>query len=267
MTGENLHPSVAEIEEFLHLLCEVAAKQTLPRFRQSLVVDNKEALAFDPVTEADREAERAIRAQIRARYPQHGILGEEEGAENADADYCWIIDPIDGTRSFICGLPSWGTLIGLYHKGKPVAGMIQQPYTGERFYAAGEGSYLKLCTGAASRLQTRSTQLLAQATVMTTSPRLFSGRELAAYDRLENACQLARYGYDCYAYAMLASGQIDLVVESGLHVYDIAAIIPVIEQAGGIVTAWDGGSAAQGGPILAAANMRVHQSAMELLNG
>lgn len=255
-----------EIKPFLHLLCDAAEKETMSRFRQVLDIDNKEPEDFDPVTEADREAERAIRRLIQKHYPDHGILGEEDGIENEGADYCWIIDPVDGTRSFISGLPTWGTLIGLYHKGVPIAGMIQQPFTKERYFTSGEGSFLQMGNDAAVQISTKQTTELSQSILMTTTPKLFKGEELDAYERLENACKLARYGCDCYAYAMVASGQVELVAENSLHIYDVAGIIPVVEQAGGIMTNWQGKSCANGGQVLAAANREIHGQAMELLN-
>jgi myo-inositol-1(or 4)-monophosphatase len=254
-----------ELERFLHDLCDAAQAQTLPRFRAATLVDNKEAQGFDPVTQADRAAEAAIRELIMQRYPTHGIIGEEEDAIRADAEYCWIIDPIDGTRSFICGLPSWGTLIGLQHRGKPIAGVMAQPFTGERFI--GNDGVSHLVQGASrTRLATRTTTRLADALMMTTTPFLFDEGDIGRYRAVEAACRLTRYGYDCYAYAMVAAGQIDLVVESNLKSYDIAPLIPVIEGAGGIVTTWDGASAHEGGRIIAAANAVLHAEALRLLN-
>ncbi len=255
-----------DIEPFLHALCDAAAAQTLPRFRLAMSVENKEAAGFDPVTEADRAAESAIRALILKRYPDHGIVGEEEDAVRPDAEYCWIIDPIDGTRSFICGLPSWGTLIGLQHRGKPVAGVMSQPFTGERYIGHAGGAFL-VHNGTRSPISTRRTARLADAMLMTTTPFLFDEGDIDRYRAVEAACRLTRYGYDCYAYAMVAAGQIDLVVESSLKSYDIAPLIPVIEAAGGIVTTWDGGPANEGGRILAAANPALHGEAMRLLAG
>lgn len=255
---------VPEIEKTMLTLAELAARETLPRFRTRLGVGNKMPDGFDPVTAADRAAERAMRGHIEKHYPEHGVIGEEEEATRPDADFCWIIDPIDGTRAYISGLPSWGTLIGLVKAGKPLAGLMHQPFTGEIYFSAGEGSYL-LHRDARSRLATSETETLAEATLMTTSPFLFEGRSLDLYRQVEGRCLLTRYGFDCYAYAMLASGQIDVVVESDLKTFDIAALIPIIEQAGGIVTDWRGGPAIGGGDILACANPRIHAEAMDLL--
>ncbi len=253
-----------DLEPFLHSLCDAADAQTLPRFRMGLAVENKIESGFDPVTLADREAEAAIRRVIEARFPEHGIIGEEEGAVRADAEYCWIIDPVDGTRSFICGLPTWGTLIGLMHNGEPMAGIMAQPFTGERFTGTPAGAFYSR-QGERKPVSTRKTERLADALLMTTTPFLFAPQDIARYQAVEKACKLARYGFDCYAYAMVAAGQIDLVVESSLQSYDIAPLVPVIERAGGIVTTWDGGSPMNGGRIIAAANRAIHGEALAIL--
>lgn len=251
--------------EFFRRIAEAAAAETLPRFRRSGDVVNKIEGGFDPVTEGDREAERAIRALIKEKYPAHGIVGEEFGAENTGSDHIWVIDPIDGTRSFISGIPLWGTLVGLTEKGNAVAGMMAQPFIGELFYATGGEAWYEGPTGR-QQLATRKTTKLAEATLCTTTPALFQGDRRVAYDRLEKAVRLARYGTDCYAYAMLAAGNVDLVVEVGLQSYDIVALIPIIEAAGGMITEWNGGPAEEGGGIIAAATPELHAAAMEMLH-
>jgi histidinol phosphatase-like enzyme (inositol monophosphatase family) len=249
---------------FMRRVAEVAAAETLPRFRRNGAIANKYAEGFDPVTEADREAEQAVRRLIRAEFPDHGILGEEHGLENEASPLRWIIDPIDGTRSFISGMPLWGTLVGLTDGGDAVAGMMSQPFTGEFFFAAdGRSSYDG--PGGARRLSTRDTTALSEATLCTTTPALFSGRRREIYDDLEGHVRLARYGTDCYAYAMLAAGNIDLVVETKLQPYDIVALIPIIEMAGGMITAWAGGPAEKGGDIVAAATPELHAAASRFL--
>lgn len=245
-------------------LAAAAAKETLPRFRTEHLVDNKLQGGFDPVTEADREAERAIRAVIADEFTDHGILGEEFGSHNAERSHVWVIDPIDGTRAYISGLPLWGTLIGLTVDGDAVAGMMSQPFIGELFYANGEGAFYEGPKGS-QRLATRPTRDLGAATLCTTTPALFGQTLRKSYDGLEQAVRLARYGTDCYAYAMLAAGQVDLVVEAGLQPYDIVALIPIIEGAGGVVTTFDGGVAEKGGNIVAAANPDLHRQALDLL--
>jgi histidinol phosphatase-like enzyme (inositol monophosphatase family) len=252
--------------DFMRKIAAAAAAETLPRFRQSGLVDNKLTSGFDPVTEADREAEQAIRALIRATYPEHGILGEEFGLENGDARYQWVIDPIDGTRSFISGMPLWGTLVGLTDNGDAVAGIMSQPFIGELFWCDGEQSFYEGPHGS-KQIATRKTTEVAEAILCTTTPALFVGDHKVAYDRLEAQVQLARYGTDCYAYAMLAAGNVDLVVETGLQPYDIIALVPIIEQAGGVITTWDGGPAEQAGDIVAAATPELHAAALTLLRG
>ena len=251
--------------EFMRRIAEVAAAQTLPRFRASGDVVNKLAGGFDPVTEADREAEKAIRALINAEFPDHGILGEEFGSERADSRHVWVSDPIDGTRSFISGIPLWGTLAGLTDDGDAIAGMMAHPCTGALFSAIGDGSRYE-GRGEARHLSTRQATRIADATLCTTTPALFKDRTRAAFDKLERAVRLSRYGTDCYAYAMLAAGQVDLVVEVGLQSYDIMALIPIIEQAGGKVTTWSGGPAEEGGAIVAAATAALHDAVLDLLS-
>jgi len=248
----------------MHHLCDLAAAETLPRFRSGMGIDNKQSDGFDPVTEADKEAENVIRQAIRSTHPEHGILGEEHGSLNPHAEYRWIIDPIDGTRGFIAGLPLWGTLIALYHNGKPLAGIMDQPFIGERYFSNGKTSVLQF-RGTSKTLQTTNTADIKSAIMLTTSPVIFTDAEMAAYQAIEQACRLARYGTDCYAYCMLASGQVDLVVESGLMIYDIAALIPIVENAGGMITGWKGETPANGGRILAAANPDLHRRALEFL--
>lgn len=250
--------------EFLSRLARAAAAETLPRFRTAAAIDNKEASGFDPVTEADREAERVIRALIAETYPDHGILGEEHGAHNTGSRHVWIIDPIDGTRAFICGVPVWGTLIGLTVDGEAVAGVMSQPFTNELFLAAEEGAFYEGPLGTRP-LAVRATTRLEDALLFTTTPALFKGDARDRFEALERRARLSRYGTDCYAFAMLASGQIDLIAEPGLQAYDIAALIPLIERAGGVVTTFEGKPAEGGGDILAAATPELHAAAQAIL--
>jgi myo-inositol-1(or 4)-monophosphatase len=266
--------NAVDFEAFFARLADISGEAILPFFRSSIGAQNKAATgAFDPVTEADRAAEVAMRRMIEAQFPGHGIVGEEFGVSRADAPYVWVLDPIDGTKSFISGLPMWGTLIGLKHNGRACYGMMHQPFTRERFFGDGAAAHW---TGPAHRpgngqerrrLRTRPCARVEDATVMTTSPRLFSPERREAYLRVENRAKLPRYGGDCYAYCALAAGHVDLVIEDGLNPYDIVALIPIIEGAGGIVTTWDGGDAAQGGSIIAAGDKRAHEAAMKLLAG
>lgn len=258
-------PAADPLVGFLDELADAAGAAILPHFRSRLTVENKLADgAFDPVTVADRAAEAAMRTLIGARHPEHGILGEEFGRERVDADEVWVLDPIDGTRAFISGLPVWGTLIGLTRGGRPALGMMAQPFTGERYAGDGARAWYRGPEGARA-LSTRPCGRLDEAVVFTTSPHLFSAAERPHWDAIESEARLARYGVDCYAYCMVAAGFVDLVVESGLQAYDIVALIPIIEGAGGVVTSWSGGSAADGGRVVASGDPRLHEIVLRRL--
>jgi myo-inositol-1(or 4)-monophosphatase len=251
---------------FLDVLADAASDSIMPHFRAGGSVENKGGGGFDPVTAADRAAEAAMRALIVAHYPDHGIVGEEYGPERADAEYVWILDPIDGTRSFITGLPLWGVLIGLTRRGKPVLGMMAQPFTRERFGGDGRSAWYR---GPAGRplMKTRACPRIADAALFTTTPALFTGADRAAYDRIERAVRMPRYGTDCYGYCMVAAGHADVVVECGLQPYDIVALIPIVEGAGGQVTDWQGNSAAAGGHVVATGDRRLHDQVLARLVG
>ena len=258
--------TVIDFSAFIGRLATSSGETILPFFRTSLSIDNKStAHDFDPVTEADRAAEAVMRRLIKANFPQHGIVGEEFGNEREDADYVWVLDPIDGTKSFIAGFPIWGTLIALLHKGVPVFGMMHQPFIGERFYGDnGSASYQG--PSGERRLAVRRCASLKEATSYTTSPLLMNEADRTVFGRIEKTVRLSRYGGDCYSYCMLAAGHLDLVVETELKTYDIAALIPIITGAGGIITNWEGKPAQQGGRIVAAGDPRVHEAAIKLLN-
>jgi myo-inositol-1(or 4)-monophosphatase len=251
---------------FVDELAKVAGDAILPFFRTALTVDNKQLKGeFDPVTAADRGAETAMRALIRKTFPAHGIVGEEFDDVIGDGPYTWVLDPIDGTKSFIAGLPAWGTLIGLLKDGVPVYGMMSQPFIGERF--TGDGASAKYRGRADERkLMTRPCAAIEDALLFTTSPQLFSTQERKKFESVERSARLSRYGGDCYAYCMVAAGYVDLVVESGLDAYDIMPLIPIIEGAGGVVTNWQGESAVAGGQIIAAGDKRVLEAAIARLN-
>lgn len=246
---------------------EAAAGHTLPRFRTPLAVENKWTIGFDPVTEADKQAELAVRAVIGERFPDHGIIGEEWDAKATSGAFEWIVDPIDGTRAFISGVPVWGTLIGLMHQGRAVAGLMAQPFTGETFIGLpGLAQYSR--HGQTHALRTSGVTALSEAKLSTTTPDLFrkTGHH-AEWEALWPQVLQTRYGLDCYAYCLLAAGHLDLVVESGLKNVDIAPLIAIIANAGGVVTTWDGRPAEQGGEIVAAATPELHEAAMRVLNG
>lgn len=261
------------MQSLLSFACELAdsaALITLPYFRQPLSVTNKlTGNDFDPVTIADRDAEKSMRGLIQTRYPDHGILGEEHGYTRGREALTWVLDPIDGTRAFISGLPTWGTLIALYDGVQPVVGVMDQPFTGERYSAVQLSHTTRVSTlqhrGVTTSLQTSVCDQLSGAIMMSTAPDMFNAAELKVQQSLVSKVKLMRYGGDCYAYCLLAAGQIDLVVESDLSTYDIQALIPIIENAGGIVTDWQGNSAINGGQVLAAATHALHQQALELL--
>ena len=255
-----------DFSAFVHELATASGRAILPFFRTMLATEDKSAGgAFDPVTEADKAAEVAMRRMITAAFPEHGIVGEEFGSERSEADLVWVLDPIDGTRAFVAGLPMWGTLIGLMRGGRAVYGLMHQPFIGERFFGDGGASHYRGPHGA-RQLRTRRCDVIATATLSTTSPGLFAGADRDAYARVEAEARLTRYGCDCYAYCMLAAGHIDLVVEAGLKAYDIVGLIPIIEGAGGVVTTWDGEPAERGGRIVAAGDPRLHAAALERLN-
>jgi myo-inositol-1(or 4)-monophosphatase len=259
--------TVVDFTAFIGRLATASGETILPFFRTSLGIENKNAgHDLDPVTEADRAAEAVMRRMIKENFPQHGIVGEEFGSERADAEYVWVLDPIDGTKSFIAGFPVWGTLIALMHNGTPVFGMMHQPYIGERF-SGDSGSAVYNGPSGRRNLAVRKCATLADATLFTTSPRLMNEADRAQFERVEKDVRLSRYGGDCYAYCMLAAGHLDLIIETELKPYDVAALIPIVNGAGGIVTTWDGKPAQSGGRIIAAGDQRVHEAAMKILNG
>jgi myo-inositol-1(or 4)-monophosphatase len=250
-----------------HNLADASAKAIRPHFRKALTVDNKDgAGGFDPVTVADRAAERAISRYLAVAYPDHGVIGEEYGSHGADARYRWVVDPIDGTRAFIMGLPTWGTLIGLMDGPNVLLGIMDQPFTGERYWAGATTAHLRLAGGKSRRIKTRACRTMADAVFTTTHPDLFaSAFEQRVHAALKSTARMTRYGGDCYAYCLLASGHIDVIVEPGLNAFDIAALIPIIERAGGRVTTWDGGSPANGGDIVACGDATLHAEVLKLI--
>lgn len=255
--------------DFAHALADISGAAILPYFRKPLSVKNKAGSAgFDPVTAADRAAERAIRGAIRTRYPGHDVIGEEYGGVGRGARYRWLIDPIDGTRAFIMGSPLWGTLIGLFDGPRPMLGLMDQPFTGERFWSDGRAARWRGPAGKARRLGTRACPSLEDAILTATHPELFAaGKEADRFAAVRSRVRLMRYGGDCYGYCLLAAGFVDLIIEAGLKPYDIAPLIPIIEAAGGIVTTWDGEPASDGGRIVAAGDRRVHAQALGILSG
>ena len=256
-----------ELTTFALSLAETSGAVIRPWFRVTLAVTDKGTgrAGFDPVTEADREAESAMRRAIKARYPRHGILGEEHGHEPGTDPLTWVLDPIDGTRAFICGMPQWGTLIALNDGKHPVLGIVDQPITHERWIGhSGHAEFTS--NGVTKRIKTRACASLSSAIITTTHPTgYFTASEQAGFQRLAAEARMSRYGGDCYAYGLLAMGFIDLVVEASLKPWDIQALIPIIEGAGGVVTSWDGGDCQNGGRVVAAGDKRIHAEALAVL--
>jgi myo-inositol-1(or 4)-monophosphatase len=253
-----------DFSSFVDQLATASGDTILPFFRTALAIENKKTGGFDPVTEADRAAEQAMRALIRKQFPDHGILGEEYGSERTDAEYVWVLDPIDGTKSFISGMVAWGTLIGLMRFGEPVFGLMHQPFTRERFSGDGGGARYRGPAGD-RKLRVRECASLTDALLSTTSPLLMNEADRAIFRKVENKVKLSRYGGDCYAYCMLAAGHIDLIIETEIKPHDIVPLIPIIVGAGGIVTTWENGPAQNAGRIVVAGDKRVHEAALKML--
>jgi inositol-phosphate phosphatase/L-galactose 1-phosphate phosphatase/histidinol-phosphatase len=255
---------VAELDAFLALasdLADSAGEAIRPHFRQRIAVDDKADLS--PVTIADRNAEAAMRPLIAARFPDHGIIGEEYGAERETAEFVWVLDPIDGTKSFISGVPLFGTLIALANRGRPILGIIDQPISRERWI----GAVGRRTTFNGSTVHCRPCPKLAAATLFSTSPDMFKGADAAAQARVAAKTKLVRYGADCYAYGLVALGLIDLVIEASLKPYDFSAMAPIVEGAGGIATDWQGQklSLASDGRVVVAGDPDAHREALALL--
>jgi inositol-phosphate phosphatase/L-galactose 1-phosphate phosphatase/histidinol-phosphatase len=244
-------------------LADAAGAAIRPYFRQPLAVDDKADRT--PVTAADRAAEQAMRSLIEREFPDHGIVGEEFGRVRENAEFVWTLDPIDGTKSFISGVPLFGTLIALTRVKRPILGVIDQPISRERWVgAAGCPTTLN-----GSVVHCRRCPALAAATLFATTPDMFKERDTAAFARMSNAVKLTRFGADCYAYGLLAAGFIDLVLEASLKPYDFCAMVPIVEGAGGVATDWRGANLdlASDGRILVAGDRRIHQAALALLGG
>lgn len=257
-------PDLSDLD-LANSLADAAGAVILPYFRQAgLEAHTKIDGGFDPVTEADRAAEKAMRDLLETHRPNDAIWGEEYGQKPGKSGRTWVLDPIDGTRGFISGTPTWGVLIALSEDNGPVLGIVDQPYTGERFTGAAGVARMTGPLGETS-LATRATASLDQAILFSTFPEVGTPEDRAGFEAVAALVQLTRYGMDCYAYALIAAGQIDLVIEAGLNAYDLQAPIAVVEAAGGVVTNWQGGPAHQGGRVLAAANATLHAQALDIL--
>jgi len=258
-------PDPALIDLALNL-ADTSGPVILDYFRTGLAVERKDDAS--PVTRADREAETVLRDRLAAEVPEHGIFGEEHGGERLDAEYVWVLDPIDGTRAFINGIPLFGTLIALTRNGAPVLGVIDHPALGERWLGVAGAPTRHWGRGDdGAPVQARACDGIDQALLCTTSPEMFSNDELARYRRVQAAVSDTRFGTDCYAYAMVASGQTDLVVEAGMKPYDYLAHAVVVAGAGGVITDWQGAPLTLDSPgsVAAAGDGRVHAAALALL--
>jgi myo-inositol-1(or 4)-monophosphatase len=250
------------LTRFALTLAEAAGQAILPHFRKNTPIDVKEHETWDPVTEGDRAGERAIRALIEQHFPDHGILGEEYGHKPGHSNLTWVLDPVDGTRAFVIGLPTWATLIGLYEDGVPRLGVMSQPFVGDTFYGNPEGAWLNH-RGTTEQIKVRQPVGLTDAALGTTSPHLYKGHDRIGFDNLRHAAKVTRYGGDAYFFALLAAGHLDIAMDAGLQTYDIAALIPIIQGAGGVVGTWTGTNPAEGGHILAASNQGLFEAARE----
>ena len=256
--------SIVDLEDFALELAHTAGGIAQAHFRRPVTVENKSPTAFDPVTNADRAIERVLRTAIVERYPDHGIVAEEEGERAGAGEYTWFIDPIDGTRAFMTGSPLWGTLIGLTHRERPLFGLLAQPVLEEVFFAGPSGSWL-IKSDRRDRMRSRACRSLGAAVLACTHPDMFAGERAAAFRSLAARCLLHRFGGDCYNYAMLAAGFIDLVVEGQLKPYDIVPLVPIVEGAGCVVTDWQGRPPLAGGDVVAAATRELHAAALAVL--
>ena len=253
-----------ELRACAHEMAEAARAAILPLFRTGLASDNKDRNGFDPVTQADRAAELAMRDVLAKVRPQDGIFGEEFGQSTGTSGLQWVLDPIDGTRGFISGTPTWGVLISIRDDSGPLYGIIDQPYIGERF-EGGFGRAELIGPLGPRKLVTSETADLKDATILTTFPEVGTKADGAGFHAVADQCKLTRYGMDCYGYALVALGQVELVIEAGLSAYDIQAPIAVVQAAGGIVSDWSGGPAHEGGRAIAAANATIHAQALNIL--
>lgn len=253
--------------EFGTRIVRQSGEIALKYFRSDLNIENKsQGNRFDPVTAADTEVEEYLCREISQQYPDHSVIGEESGASGGNGIYKWLIDPIDGTRGFVAGSPMWGTLLGLTENGKALAGFMHQPFVGETFIGSSSGAFI-LDEKGSKQIYTSRKENLSDAVLSCTHLSMFpSGKALDSFIGIAETCRFSRFGTDCYGYALLAHGFVDVVVEAGLKPYDIMPLIPIVEAAGGIVTNWQGESVEQGGDVIAAANTELHEQALKILS-
>lgn len=258
---------LAEFSRFALTLARESAKAILPYFRVPLRVEDKGDVDFDPVTAADRAGEARMRHLIEQTFPSHGILGEEYGRKDSQSGYTWILDPIDGTKSFIIGFPAWATLIGLSFEGVPVLGLMNQPYVGDTFIGDRMSGSFLLRNSSRTKIQVSAVRHLAGATAGTIGPERYkSAEQFGGLTRLISRCKMLRYGGDAYFYCLLASGMLDVVIDADLEPYDVSPLIPIVEGAGGIIRTWSSASAINGGNIVAAATRTLFEEAVSQLS-
>lgn len=254
-----------DLTRFAISLAKASAAEILPYFRQNTHVDVKAGPVWDPVTEGDKAGERIIRQMIEQRFPDHGIHGEEYGVKEGRSGFTWILDPVDGTRSFVCGMPTWATLIGLNFEGEPVIGLMNQPVVGDMFYGSPLGAWHDY-RGATHPIRTRQDIPLSGASIGTTAPELYrTEKDQAAFQRLKKKVQLTRYGGDAYFFCVMAAGHIDIALDANLQAYDIAPLLPIVTGAGGVAEEWTGGNPAQGGHVITAGSRALLDEALAVL--
>jgi len=258
-------PDWAELTRFAKTLAEASAAAILPYFRRNTTVDVKDGPVWDPVTEGDRAGERAIRQMIEDRYPDHAIHGEEYGIKEGRSPFTWVLDPVDGTRAFVCGMPTWATLIGLSFEGRPVVGLMNQPVVGDMFYGNPEGAWHDY-RGTTAAIVTRKGVALSRATVGTTAPELYRSEEnQRRFQALRRTAQLTRYGGDAYFFCLMAAGHIDIAMDCGLQPYDITPLLPIVTGAGGAAAEWTGGDLARGGNVITAGSRALLDEALAIM--
>jgi myo-inositol-1(or 4)-monophosphatase len=252
------------LTDFALQLSKAAAREILPHFRKNASVDIKESAHWDPVTEGDRAGERAIRHLIEKHHPTHGIIGEEYGSKTGSSGLTWILDPVDGTRAFVIGLPTWATLIGLYADGKPLLGVMCQPFVGDTFYGHAGGAWLDH-RGDTQAIRTQPGSSLKDALIGTTAPHLYKDASAGPFQKLTQAVKTTRFGLDCYSFALMAAGHMDIAMDPTLQIYDIAALIPIMQGAGATVGSWTNNDPAQGGNVLCAASQELYNEALAVM--
>jgi myo-inositol-1(or 4)-monophosphatase len=255
---------ITQLTKFALELAEASAKIILPQFRKNITIDNKLEAGWDPVTEADRSAELVIRQMIEKHFPSHGIIGEEFGNKPGGSTHSWVLDPIDGTRSFVIGMPTWATLIGLYRDGQPLLGVMNQPFVGEMFYGNPDGAWT-IHNGQTQAIRVRPPVPLSKAALGTTSPYLYG--ENSNFEALRKSVTAHRFGGDAYFFALLAAGHLDIAMDPKLQIYDIAALIPIIKGAGGVVGSWTDNDPTQGRDVLCASCQVLLDEAVAVMQG